>query len=91
MLEEAAETYRQRREMYGDNYKRFGRIMVELFPNGIELENIADHNRFGIFVQMVYKFTRYSENFLNGGHDDSLLDLSVYATMLRELDAESKL
>ena len=90
MLRQSAETYEQRNKLYGDNYKRFGPIMALLFPNGIELTTDDDHNRFGVFVQIVSKLTRYAENFKAGGHDDSLLDMTVYATMLRELDRESK-
>jgi len=90
MLRQSAETYEQRNKLYGDNYKRFGHIVALLFPNGIKLESEDDHNRFGVFVQIVSKLTRYAENFGTGGHDDSLLDMTVYATMLRELDMEAK-
>jgi hypothetical protein len=90
MLEEAANTYRERNKLYGDNYKNFGGIMRHIFPKGVHVESHQDHNRFALFVQIVSKITRYAENFQRGGHDDSLLDLSVYANMLRELDAEIK-
>lgn len=88
MLRESAETYEQRNKIYGDNYKRFGPIMALLFPEGLDLRSGADFNRFGVFVQCVSKLTRYAEQFDAGGHDDSLLDLAVYANMLRELDAD---
>lgn len=90
MLRQSAETYEQRNKLYGDNYKRFGHIVALLFPNGIHLESEDDHNRFGVFVQIISKLTRYAENFRELGHDDSLLDMTVYATMLRELDMEAK-
>ena len=90
MLRQSAQTYEERNQLYGDNYKRFGPIMAQLFPNGIELNSDDDHNRFGVFVQIVSKLTRYAENFRVGGHDDSLLDMTVYATMLRELEMEAK-
>jgi len=90
MLRQAAETYDQRNQLYGDNYKRFGPIMALLFPHGLKLVTDDDHNRFGVLVQCVSKMTRYAEQFDQGGHDDSLLDLSVYANMLRELDMEIK-
>lgn len=90
MLRQSAQTYEERNQLYGDNYKRFGPVMALLFPKGIELMSDDDHNRFGVFVQIVSKLTRYAENFRVGGHDDSLLDMTVYATMLRELDMESK-
>ena len=90
MLREAAETYEERNELYGDNYKRFGEMMVSLFPRGLHITTIDDWNRLGVFVPIVSKISRYAENFKIDGHDDSLLDISVYSNMLRELDNEAK-
>lgn len=87
-LHKLAELYEQRNALYGDNYKRFGSIMTVLFPEGLTLQSADDWNRIGIFVQKMAKVTRYAANFRNGGHVDSLDDLSVYAQMLQELDAE---
>jgi len=89
LLRDAAGIYEERNKLYGDNYKRFGEIMALLFPNNAELAFSNEFNRFGIFVQMVSKLTRYAENFDRGGHRDSLDDLAVYAMMLRELDDEN--
>ena len=88
MLRDAAGIYEQRNKIYGDNYKRFGKVMALLFPDGVTLKTEDDFNRFGIFVQLVSKETRYAENFLRGGHDDSLDDTSVYSMMLKELDID---
>jgi len=90
MLRQSAETYEERNKIYGNNYKNFGKVMVGLFPKGVKVETVDDWNRMGVFVQMMSKLTRYAENFTKGGHDDSLLDLSVYSSMLRELDMEAK-
>ena len=90
MLRECAETYEQRNALYKDNYKKFGAVMQALFAGGFEIKTDADFNRLGMVVQIVGKLTRYTVNFNNGGHDDSLLDLSVYAQMLRELDNEQR-
>lgn len=90
MLMEAAETYKQRQAIYGYNYLQFGHVMMALFPNGITIEDIDTWNRLGIFVQMITKVTRYASQMGEGGHDDSLLDLSVYSQMLREVDAMLK-
>lgn len=88
MLRNAAKIYEERNKLYGDNYKRFGEIMNSLFPNGLTLHNVDDFNRFGVFVQVVSKITRYAENFTRGGHPDSLDDNAVYSMMLQELDYE---
>tara|TARA_R110000868_G_scaffold98439_4_gene270897 strand:- start:4575 stop:4895 length:321 start_codon:yes stop_codon:yes gene_type:complete len=90
LLRKAAGIYEERNKLYGDNYKRFGEIMQCLFPNGLVLKNADDFNRIGIFVQVVSKVTRYGENFVRGGHPDSLDDTSVYAMMLQELDSEAR-
>ena len=85
ILAAAADTFRQRNALYGDNYLRFGKICAEMFPDGVTLATPEDFNRFGIFVQCLAKFTRYSANMERGGHEDSAMDLSVYAAMLVEL------
>ena len=87
MLRECADTYEERNKVYGDNYKRFGAVMAAMFPDGLTIKHPDDWNRLGMLVQMMGKQTRYAENFTRGGHADSLLDLSVYATMLREVEA----
>lgn len=88
MLRESAETYEQRNLLYGDNYKKFGWVMAALFPEGMIIRSVDDWNRIGTFIQVMSKVTRYSQNFGAGGHDDSVLDISVYTAMLRELDQE---
>lgn len=85
ILQAAAKTFAQRSEIYGDNYKKFGRIMQVLFPEGLELRSPEDFNRLGVFVQCLSKLTRYAEQLELGGHQDSAHDLSVYAAMLEEL------
>lgn len=88
-LEKKAKIYEERNKLYGDNYKRHGLVMQALFPYGLAVTNVENHNRLGVFTQMVAKLTRYAENFQRGGHDDSLDDLTVYTMMLKELDMEA--
>lgn len=92
-LREAADLYESRNAIYGDNYKEFGKVMVALFPKGLEggyqEERIEYMNRLGVLIQIVSKLSRYCANFDRGGHADSLRDLAVYAIMLEELDADS--
>ena len=87
MLRECAAVYEQRGKVYGDNYKLFGDVMAAMFPHGMTVVSPADWNRLGVFVQAMAKMTRYANQWRAGGHPDSLLDISVYTTMLRELDA----
>lgn len=86
MLIASADLYRDRNASYGDNYKRFGKVMHSLFPDGKKITGPDEWNQIGVFIQMVSKISR----FVDGGmhHDDSLEDLSVYSTMLRELISE---
>lgn len=83
-----SELYRQRNEEYGDNYKNFGAIIEVMFPNGIHLSCASDFNRIAVLFHILDKITRYIANFDNGGHQDSLDDVSVYAQMLKELDLD---
>lgn len=88
LLEEAAALYRQRNAVYGNNYKRFGHILATLFPEGLVLRTADDWNRMGVLFHVIDKLTRYTNNFANGGHADSLCDAKVYIAMLEELDNE---
>jgi hypothetical protein len=87
-LAEGAETYRERAAAYGDNWRRVGPVMAALRPQGFDLKTEEDHNRFHILMLAIVKVTRYVENWDKGGHEDSTLDLSVYAAMLHAIDAE---
>ena len=87
-LEEMATTYRERNEIYKDNYKQIGKICQLLFPNGVDLKTSKDFNRYFCLVMVIGKLTRYTYNFEKGGHADSIHDLAVYSAMLMELDSE---
>ena len=86
MLNSLGIIYEERNKVYGDNYKKFGHIMVAMFPNGLTIKSIRDFNRLGVFIQIVSKISRYAVKFPESSHGDSLDDLSVYSQMLRELD-----
>jgi hypothetical protein len=86
-LSDLGDLFKQRNALYGDNYKRFGPALMSLMPSGVFIQDAHDMNRFAIFVMMFVKISRYAQNFSQNGHPDSLDDLSVYAQMLRELDA----
>ena len=93
-LKRLATVYLERNSLYGDNYKKFGKLMLALqdfVPGGsfpTETEN--DWNRLGILVMIASKLSRYCASYTAGGHEDSLDDASVYEQMLNELDREKK-
>jgi hypothetical protein len=85
ILAKAAETFRERNALYGNNYVQFGPIAAAMFPEGLTLKSAEDFARFGVFVQALSKFTRYAANLQDGGHRDSAHDMAVYGAMLEEL------
>jgi hypothetical protein len=93
LLQESVNTFKQRGEVYGNDYERFGRIMKAVFPGGFYFNDAASDvtitwTRMNYLIMIVNKIARYAENFDKGGHDDSLNDISVYAAMLRHIDQE---
>lgn len=89
-LADLASIYAERNAIYGDDFRRYGRVMMALFPAGVVVTNERDANRLGILTQMVAKFGRYCANFNAGGHPDSLDDLAVYSQILSLVDDEAR-
>lgn len=90
ILKDAEQTFRQRSAIYGDNYKRFGRAFLSIFPDS-KIPEIVDPNnmdRLQLLMQILNKMTRYAENLTRGGHKDSARDICVYAAMLEEMTDE---
>jgi hypothetical protein len=86
ILEEMANTYRERNAVYGDNYKRVGDVMKALFPNGVAINTAAQFNVWHLFELIVVKMTRFANSGLS--HQDSIHDLGVYAAMVESLIAQ---
>jgi hypothetical protein len=86
LIQKAAETYKERNAVYGDSYIRHGKIMAEIFPNGVVLQTENDFARFSIFNLMIAKLARYTSNGKFEGHLDSIHDIGVYCFVLEELD-----
>ena len=87
-LTKLAELQRSREKTYGFAYQKKGHVMQALFDEPVNLGTENSYNRFGILNLIVSKIIRYAENFDDGGHRDSLDDISVYAQILAELDEE---
>lgn len=86
ILKEGGKTFEAKRKEYGEGYLKYGKVMHALFPDGLKVSGEHDFNRLGVFLQMVSKMIRISENFQRGGHIDSDHDLMVYSAMLESLE-----
>jgi hypothetical protein len=73
-------------------FAKHGAIMATLFAghDGIKLQSEHDFNRYHLLVQICVKLARYVENFEQGGHQDSIHDLAVYAAMLGAYDVRDR-
>lgn len=89
ILYESAEIFEERGKVYGNNYTVAGEVLSSMFSSGLFLSTVSDFERFGILIQIVGKLTRYANNFKDGGHVDSIQDLSVYAAILQQIDADA--
>lgn len=89
-LAKLGDTFRARNSTYGDTFLRVGGVMASMFPDGLTLKTIDDWNRFSLFHHVVDKVLRYANRFQDGGHNDSMDDVSIYAQILRKVDDDLK-
>jgi hypothetical protein len=82
-----AELHRAKQNEYGETEVYAGEVLAGLFPSGLNISTRIGFARLALFLHCVNKILRYANNFEAGGHSDSLLDLALYAMMLREIDA----
>lgn len=87
ILDEMADTFRERNKIYGDNYKRVGAVMSAMFPHGVMLKTAEDFNRWHLFELQIVKLTRFANSGLT--HQDSIHDEAVYAAMVESLIDET--
>ena len=85
-LEDCAETYHAKHQIYGDNFLVIGKAMSAIFPEGLTIKTEDDWNRLHLFLLNMVKVTRYANNYNKGGHEDSLRDSIVYNSMLQYVD-----
>lgn len=81
-LQAAADTFKARGAVYRDNHQRTGEVLAALFPGGITIRSPDDHERLALLMLIIVKLTRYTVEWDNGGHKDSIHDTMVYAAML---------
>lgn len=87
ILVEMADTYRERNAVYGDNYKRVGKLMAVLFPDGVSPETLHS-DQFHLFELILVKLSRFAISGLQ--HQDSIRDTGVYSAMIEAIILEQK-
>jgi hypothetical protein len=87
VLQEMADTYRERNAVYGSNYKMVGPMMRVLFPDGASAELLSS-DQFHLFELMLVKLSRFAISGLQ--HQDSIHDAAVYAAMIDAILKEQK-
>lgn len=78
-MEQMLATFQQRGKIYKANYLMIGEVLSTMFPEGITLKTPHDHNKWHLFLMTMIKATRLANTRLT--HEDSGLDMAVYATM----------
>ena len=87
LLQDAAKTFAERDKVYGSAYKRQGKVLAALFPNGLNLITEEDFCKFALLSMIVGKVNRWTTAFSSRNkHEDSLHDLGIYAFMLQEIE-----
>lgn len=93
LLKNCAELYQIKGNQYGHSYKKFGKIMESLYPDGITIKGEIEFNHYGIFFMLVHKIIREGLMIKSPEANkerlmDSTEDSIVYQAMLAELIGE---
>lgn len=86
-LEAAAQTFRERNAVYGNNYEMVGPIMGILFPDGVDRQLLSS-DQFHLFELVIVKLSRLATSRLT--HTDSAHDAAVYCAMIEAIIKEQK-
>ena len=79
ILQEMANTFRERNAVYGSNYKMIAPLMDVLFPEGVPSELVHTH-KWHLFELILVKLSRLAISRLE--HVDSIRDMGVYCAMV---------
>ena len=77
-----SETYAQRNETYGDNFRLVAPVINILFPEGVPSELVVS-DQWHLFELLIVKLTRFAVSDLQ--HQDSIHDAAVYAAMIEAI------
>lgn len=82
ILDEMADTFRQRNAVYGDNYRMVAKLVKVLFPNGVPPELVVS-DQWHLFELKLVKLSRFAISNLT--HIDSIHDDAVYSAMIESI------
>jgi hypothetical protein len=82
ILDQMADTFRQRNAVYGDNYRMVAKLVKVLFPNGVPSELVVT-DQWHLFELKLVKISRFAISNLT--HIDSIHDDAVYAAMIESI------
>jgi hypothetical protein len=82
ILDQMADTFRQRNAVYGDNYRMVAKLVKVLFPNGVPSELVVT-DQWHLFELKLVKISRFAISGLT--HIDSIHDDAVYAAMIESI------
>lgn len=82
ILDQMADTFRQRNALYGDNYRMVAKLVKVLFPNGVPSELVVT-DQWHLFELKLVKLSRFAISGLT--HIDSIHDDAVYAAMIESI------
>lgn len=82
ILDQMADTFRQRNAVYGDNYRMVAKLVKVLFPQGVPSELVVT-DQWHLFELKLVKLSRFAISGLT--HIDSIHDDAVYAAMIESI------
>ncbi len=85
VLQDAANTFRERNAVYKDNYKQVAQLVKIFFPGGVPPELVV-RDQWHLFELMLVKLSRFAISGLQ--HQDSIRDTAVYAAMIEAIIEE---
>jgi hypothetical protein len=82
-LQNMAETFKSRNNLYGDNYKNLGNVIEAIMRGPVTLNTSYDYEVYQMFSFIVSKITRFASSGFT--HQDSIHDAAVFCAMLETI------
>jgi hypothetical protein len=82
ILDQMADTFRQRNAVYGDNYLMVSKLVKVLFPQGVPSDLVVSPH-WHLFELKLVKLSRFAISGLT--HIDSIHDDAVYSAMIESI------